>query len=50
MEGFPGVVAADVISFIVADMTVCCDENFDSVGCCGGALEKLTGRDGDKLS
>lgn len=44
VEGFPRVVAADVVSFIIADMTVCCDEDSDSVGNCGGALvEKIRG-------
>ena len=31
MEGLPAVVAADGVSFVVADMTVGCDEDTDSV-------------------
>ena len=34
MEGFPAIVAANMITFVVSDMIVCCYQNINRVGSC----------------
>jgi hypothetical protein len=34
VEGFPAVVASDMVAFVVSNMIVRCDEDTNRVGCC----------------